>query len=169
MAISDYLKSIRDRIGNDLLLVPSAAAVVRDAEGRILLARRCGQDMWVIPGGGIDPEESPADAAVRETWEETGVVAEPFRVLGVYGGQGYSVTYANGDQVSYTMTVFECRYVSGEPRPDGTEMAEAAFFPLEALGGLALPDWMQTVMPVVLNRTAEVYFQPAGWRPPSTD
>ena len=49
-----------------------------DATGRVLLTRRAPHmrsfpGSWVMPGGGLDPGESMADAVVREVHEETGV------------------------------------------------------------------------------------------------
>ncbi len=45
-----------------------AAAVVFDDEKRnVLLVKRRDVPVWVLPGGGIDPGESPEDAAVRES------------------------------------------------------------------------------------------------------
>ena len=43
---------------------------------RILLVRHVEGNQWTTPGGLIEPEETPADAAVREAWEETGVESE---------------------------------------------------------------------------------------------
>lgn len=61
---------------------PRAAvgAVVQDERGRILLLRRApdsvnGAGEWTIPGGKIDPGETADEAAVRETFEETGAYA----------------------------------------------------------------------------------------------
>lgn len=53
-----------------------AGAVVRDARGRILLIRRGtepGRGLWSVPGGRVEPGETTAEAAVRETHEETGL------------------------------------------------------------------------------------------------
>lgn len=61
-------------------------AVVTDHDGRILLARLSGgldQGRWTLPGGGLDPEESPEDGAVREVQEETGYQVTLLRKLGV--------------------------------------------------------------------------------------
>ncbi len=56
--------------------VSSAATIVFDEEGRVLILRRGKTAPWMpgrwsLPGGGIDPKESPKQAAVRETAEET--------------------------------------------------------------------------------------------------
>ena len=48
-----------------------------DDEGQVLLGRRTDTRSWALPGGIIDPGEQPADAAVRECFEETGRVAAP--------------------------------------------------------------------------------------------
>ena len=55
------------------------AGVIRDARGRILLARRTeGRDLaglWEFPGGKVEPAESPEAALVRELREELGIEA----------------------------------------------------------------------------------------------
>ena len=45
---------------------------------------------WTLPGGGLEPEETPAEAAVREVWEETGLRVHAIRLLweGAYGHGG---------------------------------------------------------------------------------
>ena len=52
---------------------------------RILLAHwsQNGYSGWTLPGGGIDPGEHPADAALREILEETGYVAQLGQLLGI--------------------------------------------------------------------------------------
>lgn len=80
MAISEYVANLRKHVGTDLLMLPSASAVVVDDAGRVLLGRRADTGKWSLPMGAIDPGEQPADAAVREVYEETGVHS-PLSVL----------------------------------------------------------------------------------------
>jgi 8-oxo-dGTP pyrophosphatase MutT (NUDIX family) len=54
-------------------LVPSVNVVVTNRAGDVLLIRRSDNDNWAVPGGAIDLGESPVQAAVRETREETGI------------------------------------------------------------------------------------------------
>ena len=64
-------------------LVPCAGAIVRDGDGRLLLIRRGqepGRGLWSLPGGRCEPGEDAAAAAVRETYEETGLVVTAGRV-----------------------------------------------------------------------------------------
>jgi 8-oxo-dGTP diphosphatase len=61
-----------------------AGAVVRDPAGRLLLVRRArdpAAGMWSLPGGRIEPGETPAEAAAREVLEETGLVIRVGRLL----------------------------------------------------------------------------------------
>ncbi|MBW3657865.1 MAG: NUDIX domain-containing protein [Actinobacteria bacterium] len=53
----------------------TGSAIVVDAGGRVLLHRHKRLGIWLQPGGHLDPGEGPAAAAVRETAEETGLVA----------------------------------------------------------------------------------------------
>jgi len=108
--------------------MPSVTIVVQDDRGRILLTRNADANSWTLPGGGIEPNESPKDAAVREMREETGLLVEPVRIIGVYGGPQYRVVYPNGDIVSYVATVFECKVVSGEMTPDYEESLDVRYF-----------------------------------------
>lgn len=41
-------------------------------------------DRWIVPGGGLEPEEEPGSAAIREVFEEAGVKGKLGRLLGVF-------------------------------------------------------------------------------------
>ncbi len=127
MAISPYLKHLRAHFGTQLVLMPSVAAIVRNEAGQILFLVRTDNGLWDLPAGAVDPGETPAQAVVREVQEETGLLVEPLAVVGVFGGEGFRITYGNGDIVEYTVTVFECRIVSGELGGLDDEAAELHF------------------------------------------
>ncbi len=56
---------------------PCAGVMLINRDGLIFAGRRIDSDApaWQMPQGGIDPGEAPADAGIRELWEETGVTA----------------------------------------------------------------------------------------------
>src|SRR6185503_9382508 len=113
MPLSGHLRELRKKVGHDLLVLPSAAVATYDEKGRILLGLHSDKKIWVLPGGLIEPGETPADGAVRETWEETGLLVELTGILGVYGGPELIVDYANGDRASYVGTVFRGSIIDG--------------------------------------------------------
>ena len=61
---------------------PNVGIVIANSEGRVLWARRVGQDAWQFPQGGIKSGESPDDAVFRELKEETGLDPDQVKVVG---------------------------------------------------------------------------------------
>ncbi|MDA4114336.1 MAG: NUDIX domain-containing protein [Thaumarchaeota archaeon] len=152
MPISDYLRRIRSKVGHDLLVMPSVTIIVRDDKGRILLTKNADVSKWIPPGGGVDPDESPTDAAVREMREETGLLVEPTRIIGVYGGQEFRIMYPNGDAVSYVMTVFECKVISGDMTPDLEESLDIRYFSKSEVDSLQTSPWARIVLRDAFNQ-----------------
>ncbi|WP_019200950.1 NUDIX domain-containing protein [Tsukamurella sp. 1534] len=131
MPIPEYVRSLREKIGTDLLWMPGVAAVVVDGDGRVLLGRRSDTGAWASIAGILEPGEQPADAIVREIREEAGVEAEVLDLLALRTDD--PVTYPNGDAAQYLTILFLCRYVSGEAHVADDESLEIAWFHPEAL------------------------------------
>ena len=165
MPISDYLKAVRAKLGSDLLLTPSATGAIFDDERRLLMVLHADRRIWVLPGGCIDPGETPADTAVREVWEETGLHVEPVALRGVHSGPDFRVHYPNGDEAIYVMTVFECRVIAGTPKPDGVETLDVRYFGQRDLEDVPTPVWTRTIFPDLFAGTGRG-FSPSTWRPP---
>jgi ADP-ribose pyrophosphatase YjhB (NUDIX family) len=121
VAISPFIRRLRDLIGNELLVLPSVAVLPRDDRGRLLLVRLIDSGLWATIGGAIEPDESPQEAALREAAEEAGVELKLGPLLAVLGGPEYRQTYPNGDQASYVVTVFDATVIGGTPTADGDE------------------------------------------------
>ena len=134
--MSDYVRGLREKIGHDFMLMPSVAALIRDDDGRILLVRHV-EGRWQLPGGAVDPGERPAAAMQRECREEAGITVEPIRIAGVYGGPEYRITYANGDETGWVVTVFEARIAAGAPSPSDDETQAVGWFRPDELEPLA--------------------------------
>lgn len=168
MAISPYLRRLRETIGPGLLLLPAVTVMIFDDRGRVLLVQHTEGGAWLLPGGSIEPGERPADTAVREIWEETGLHITLNHVIGVFGGPEFHITYANGDEVSCLTTVFEAQVAGGEHQPDGEEVRDIAYFSPAELAGLAMPAWMRIVLEAGLRRDGRTHFQKPAWQPPSS-
>jgi 8-oxo-dGTP pyrophosphatase MutT (NUDIX family) len=135
MGMSDYMRGLRAKIGNDYVLMPCAGALIRDDEGRVLLVQHV-EGRWQLPGGAIDPDEAPADAARRECLEEASVEVELGTIVRVYGGPGYRVTYDNGDEVGVVAIVYEGRIIAGTPAPGDDETQDVRWFAPDELQAL---------------------------------
>jgi 8-oxo-dGTP pyrophosphatase MutT (NUDIX family) len=97
----------------------AAAAVLCDAEGRVLLVRKSdARHRWGLPGAHIDPAEPPALAVLRELRRETGIEARIVDLLGLYllCGQLRGDEEDLPDLLTYA---FRCELVSGEPVLNG--------------------------------------------------
>jgi 8-oxo-dGTP diphosphatase len=158
MGISPYIKQLRDKIGDEmLLLLPAVSAIVVDEQNRVLLHRARDDGKWYTIGGAIEPGEEPADAAVREAMEETGLKVEPMRIVSVQTGP--LVTYSNGHQVRYVSIAFLCRIIGGHLHIADDESMELRFFALGELPDLR-DDQLQRVRHALSGNT-NVFFLPA--------
>jgi 8-oxo-dGTP pyrophosphatase MutT (NUDIX family) len=138
MPISEFYRAIRERVGTALLLIPAAAAVIRDAEGRILLQQQH-DETWSLPAGAVEPGESPSAAVVREVAEETGLVVRAATILAVLGGEHCRVRYANRDEVEYVVTVFACTVIGGALITSNDETKRLEYFAVSKMPKLNFP------------------------------
>ena len=92
----DYYDSPEAPRANNL--VPAVNVVVVNHAGAILLIRRADNGNWALPGGGIDLGESVAQAAVRETFEESGIECGITGIVGIYSDPKHVTFYtSNGE------------------------------------------------------------------------
>ncbi len=165
MPMSAYVRRLRQALGSELLLLPSVTGILFDAEDRILLVRQADDGVWSAPGGTIELDETPADAVVREVWEETGILTVPTRLLGVYGGPRCVVPYPNGDRAEYVMLVFECSARGGELRSRTDETIDARYVAASVLGTLRTSPWVPHILPGLYDRARAAHFDAATWEP----
>jgi ADP-ribose pyrophosphatase YjhB (NUDIX family) len=88
---------------------------------QILLTRRTDFDVWCLPGGGVEDDESLAQAAIRETLEEVGLDVRLTGLVGLYSRPGW---ISHGLHVA----VFAAEIVGGALKIQVEEVAEARFF-----------------------------------------
>ena len=137
--MSPYYRELRSKVGKQLLLVPSVAAVIRDRGHRILLQEKRNGEGWSLPAGAIEPGESPEEAICREVLEETGYTVDPTKILGVFGGEHFRYMYPNGDQVEYVVVLYLCTIVSRQDAPGDPETQSIRYVGIDEAPALALP------------------------------
>ena len=166
--MSDYIRGLRDKIGTTVLEVPTSSVLVFDDRQRVLLVRHVEGNDWTTPGGMVEPYETPADAAVRETWEETGLFVTLTHVIGVFGGPLCASTYANGDQVAWISTVFGATVAGGDLQPDGEETLEARYVERAEIGSLRCKPHARMFVEAGYAVSRIAQFQPSTWHPPKS-
>lgn len=110
----------------------SAAAVVLNFSGEILLMRRSDNGDWNIPGGALEVGESPAEGVAREVREETGYACRPVALTGVYDSRIWG---SLSGQHIYKFT-FLCHLLEDVPqqRPShDIEVLDVKWFPEDEL------------------------------------
>lgn len=117
-----------------------------DAERRVLLVRRRDYPVWNLPGGKAEDGETPWDAAVRETREETGLDVEINRLTGVYSKPKRGTIVLN----------FEGRIVGGRLIPT-EEGAESRYFAINALPNPTLPKHVERIKDSAARHTPVVF------------
>lgn len=94
-------------------LVVAASAVVKDTEGHILLQRRTDNNLWALPGGGMEMTDSLPSAAVREVKEESGLDVEITGLVGTYTDPRHIIAYSDGEVRRQFNVCFTARVVGG--------------------------------------------------------
>ena len=104
-----------NRVGKEGVLRPGASAVIFDvARERILMTQREDNGRWCLPGGGMDPGESAAEACAREVLEETGLEAQVTRLIGIYTTPDILIEYPDGNKIQPVAFSFEAEITGGE-------------------------------------------------------
>ncbi len=125
---------------------------ITDAGELVLLRRGIepGYGTWAQPGGFLEVDETVTEAAIRETFEETGLVVEPGDIVGLYTRL----------EAAVVVIAYEARVIGGVARTNPEALEIVAFAP-DAIpwDGIAfettrwaLRDWLATRRPDLRDR-----------------
>ena len=131
--MSNYIMDLRAVVGHRPLLQVGASVIVVDSDNRILLQLRSDNHCWGYAGGSVELDEVVEEAAKRELFEETGLIAESLELFGVFSGKDTHYTYPNGDEVSNVDIVYVCKQYSGELKCQDGEVEKLKFFRIDEI------------------------------------
>ena len=107
--MSGYISDMRKLVGHKTLIQCAGSVICVDSDGRLLLGRRTDNHLWGYAGGSVEIDEKIEDCAVRELFEETGIIAGELEFFYVNSGKEAHYVYPNGDEVSNVEIIFQPR------------------------------------------------------------
>ena len=131
--MKDYYKELRKRTGHMSLVLPHSVVLLFNDKNEILLEERSDDGYFDFPGGGIDLKESGEEAAKRELFEETGLIADELEFFKVYSGEITHYVYFNSDEIYGVDLIYICRKYHGEIKPQEEEVKKIKFYNLNNL------------------------------------
>lgn len=120
-------------------LRPAAAVAVINGNNELLMLRRSDNGYWTMPGGTLEAAESLPECAVREVFEETGIVVQLEALIGTYTDPGVRIAYSDGEVRREFSMLFVSRVEVNEVILDG-ESTDWAWVPIEEAAHLPLAE-----------------------------
>lgn len=139
----DYVKYIRNLVGNNKIIMNAAAVIILDKDSRILLQKRGDDHFWGLPGGIMEIGETFEETAIRETFEETGYHIEIKSLVGSF--HNFHKTWPGGDQAHIICTIFKAEIVGGEMIIDGIETLDLKYFNYDDLPSIDAKDHLEAI------------------------
>lgn len=125
--------------------VQIGANAIVEREGAVLLVRLSygpREGRWTLPGGLMEDDETPEEAAVRETAEETGLIIELDGLIASYMREA---SLRAAGWAPLVILTYRAHITGGELAIAPAEVQEAAFFPRDELPVLEELAWPSTV------------------------
>ncbi|HHW67843.1 MAG: hypothetical protein PWP07_1405 [Epulopiscium sp.] len=151
--MAEYIKTLRKMVGHTPILQCGASVIVENERGEILLQLRKDNHCWGYAGGSVELDEEVEEAAKRELYEETGLIAHELELFGVFSGKDMHYIYPNGDEVSNIDLVYICKSYSGDLKMQQDEVIDLKFFPLFDLPENISPPNVKALKEYVRKRT----------------
>ena len=126
--VDEWMKGVGSGVPGYQTPKVAVGAVVSNDDGQILLVQRSDSGVWLYPTGWADIGYSPAEVAVKEVAEETGIECEVVALIGVLDGLRRGFT-----RIPLYSLVFHCRAVGGSLAAHPMEMSDVGWFSLDDL------------------------------------
>ena len=153
--VEEWMKIVGEGVAGYVTPKVAVGAVVGDDQGRILLVQRADSGVWLYPTGWADVGYSPAEVAVKEVAEETGIRCVPEKVIAVLDGLRLGFT-----RIPLYSLVFSCRAVGGELAAHPLECADVGWFAEDELPSpiAGVDRWREVAFAAIRGEPVEVAF-----------
>ncbi|WP_426571211.1 NUDIX hydrolase N-terminal domain-containing protein [Aquihabitans sp. McL0605] len=153
--IDEWLKGVGKGVPGYVTPKVAIGAVVGNDAGEILLIQRSDSGIWLYPTGWADVGYSPAEVAVKEVAEETGIHCEVVGLIAVLDGLRLGLTH-----VPLYSLVFHCRAVGGELKAHPLETTGVGWFAQDALPAplAGYQQWGEMAFAAIRNAPNPVFF-----------
>ncbi|MGH9157529.1 MAG: NUDIX hydrolase N-terminal domain-containing protein [Acidimicrobiales bacterium] len=153
--VAEWMKAVGTGVPGYVTPKIAVGAVVGNDAGELLLVQRADSGVWLYPTGWADIGYSASEVAVKEVWEETGIDAEPVRLIAVFDGLRLGFT-----AIPLYSLVFHCRAVGGSLRRHPLECLDAGWFAEAALPSpiLGADRWRGLAFSAIRGDPLEVAF-----------
>lgn len=157
LVVQEWMATVGHGVAGYVTPKAAVGAVVGNDRGEVLLVQRADSGVWLYPTGWADVGYSPAEVAVKEVREETGIWCRPERVLAVLDGLrlGFS-------RIPLYSLVFHCTVTGGDLAAHPLECADVGWFARDALPSpLAARDrWVPAAFAAIDGEPHDVIFDP---------
>ena len=155
LLVEEWMKLVGSGVGGYVTPKVAVGAVVGNEEGQLLLVQRADSGIWLYPTGWADVGYSPAEVALKEVEEETGIHCVPERLIAVLDGLRLGFT-----AIPLYSLVFHCRAVGGELAAHPLETTAVGWFSEDDLPSpLAGYDrWGRQAFAAIRGEPVEVLF-----------
>lgn len=155
MSRTDYFHDPAAPAANSIKIAVSA--LVRDDQGRVLMIRRTDNDLYAIPGGGLEVGETVAQAVEREVLEETGITVQVRDLVGVFSNPEHVIAFDDGEVRQEFSICFRADPLGGELRTS-SESKEVDWIEPQRLSELNIHPSIRLRIERALESSDEPYF-----------
>jgi ADP-ribose pyrophosphatase YjhB (NUDIX family) len=160
--VDEWMRHVGDGVAGYVTPKSAIGAVVYDDQQRILLVQRADSGVWLYPTGWADVGYSPAEVAVKEVREETGIECVPEGVIAVLDGMRMGMT-----RIPLYSTVFLCRATGGELQAHPLETRDVGWFAEDELPEwtIGAQQWGRHAFAAIRGESLPVLFDPPRANP----
>ncbi len=131
---NSYLGKLRQKVGNQLLQVPGTRIIIENSKNEILLQKRSDFNLWGLPAGSPEVNESISDCIKREVLEETGLTIKDLNVIGCASDPKYEIfSYPNKDKIHNYSLIFYTKKFTGKLTTNDPETLELKWYKINKL------------------------------------